>query len=222
MRLLLVEDENIIANPIREALRKRYVVDVASTGEDAEFQAGITPYDGFIIDWMLPDMEGTDVCRYLRSRKTMAPILMLTGRTSVRDKVQALELGADDYLTKPFSFEELEMRVHAMLRRSQPVAVNNTLTAGTLVLNTLTRIAYRNGKEIILRRKEFDLLEVFMRNPRQVLSRSRLMESAWEEGIELESNTVDVHIKTLRDKIDRPFLKPLLKTVAGVGYVLEP
>jgi two-component system OmpR family response regulator len=221
MRALVVEDESKMAALLRRGLQEEgYAVDVASTGEDGSWLGSENDYDVILLDVMLPDTDGFEVCRRLRAADRWAPILMLTARDGVRDRVAGLDAGADDYLTKPFSFDELFARVRALLRRGPserpPVLVN-----GDLRLDPAARRVSRGNVEIDLTQKEFSLLELFMRRPGEVLSRTRILEHVWDFAYEGDSNVVDVYVRYLREKIDRPFGRRSLETVRGAGYRLQ-
>jgi two-component system OmpR family response regulator len=221
MRALVVEDEAKMAALIRRGLvEEGYAADVARTGEDAVWMARATPYDAIVLDLMLPGRDGLDVCRQLRESGVWSPILMLTARDGVGDRVTGLDSGADDYLSKPFSFAELLARLRALTRRgtAERPAV---LEVGSLRLDPATRQAWRGTVEIDLSAKEFALLETFMRRPGDVLTRLDLLEHAWDYGYENRSNIVDVYVRYLRAKIDRPFGLESLETVRGAGYRLR-
>ena len=221
MRALVVEDEAKTAELIRRGLvEEGYAADIARTGEDALWMAGATPYDAIVLDVMLPGRDGFSVCRELRAAGVWSPILMLTARDGIDDRVAGLDGGADDYLTKPFSFAELLARLRALTRRgaAERPAV---LEAGTLRLDPATREVRRGEEKIGLSPKEFSLLETFMRRPDEVLSRLDLLEHAWDYGYENRSNVVDVYVRYLREKIDRPFGCETIRTVRGVGYRLH-
>jgi two-component system, OmpR family, response regulator len=218
VRALVVEDEVKMAALIKRGLvEEGYAADVASTGEEALWMARATPYDAIVLDVMLPGRNGFDVCRELREGGVWSPILMLTARDGVEDRVGGLDSGADDYLTKPFSFAELLARLRALVRRgaTERPAV---LEAGTLRLDPATRQAWRGDAEIDLSAKEFSLLETFMRRPGAVLTRLQLLEHAWDYGYENRSNVIDVYVRYLRSKVDRPFGLESIETVRGVGY----
>jgi two-component system, OmpR family, response regulator len=221
MRALVVEDEVKMAALIRRGLvEEGYAADVARTGEEALWMARATPYDAIVLDVMLPGRNGLEVCRSLRESGVWSPILMLTARDGVEDKVSGLDSGADDYLSKPFSFAELLARLRALTRRG-PAARPAVLEVGTLRLDPATRHAWRGEAEVDLSAKEFALLETFMRNPGDVLTRLDLLEHAWDYGYENRSNVVDVYVRYLRAKIDRPFGADSIETVRGVGYRLR-
>ena len=221
MRVLIVEDELKMASLIRRGLLEEgYAVDVAPDGLEALVRAGATAYDAIVLDLMLPGMDGFEVCRRLRADGVWSPVLMLTARDTVEDRVAGLDTGADDYLTKPFSFAELLARLRALARRGAgerpPV-----LAVGDLRLDPATQQVWRGETEIELSTKEFALLETFMRRPGRVLSRFDLLEHAWDYSYENRSNVVDVYIRYLREKIDRPFGRGSLETVRGAGYRLR-
>jgi two-component system, OmpR family, response regulator len=221
MRALVVEDELKMAALIRRGLvEEGYAADVARTGEDALWMARAAPYDAIVLDVMLPGLDGFDVCRELRDSGVWTPILMLTARDGVQDRVAGLDSGADDYLTKPFSFAELLARLRALTRRGV-VERPTVLEVGSLRLDPATRQVWRNGVQVELSAKEFAMLETFMRRPGQVLSRLDLIDHAWDYAYENRSNVVDVYIRYLRAKIDRPFGLASIETVRGAGYRLR-
>jgi two-component system OmpR family response regulator len=221
VRALVVEDEPKMAALLRRGLvEEGYAADIAATGEEALWMARAAPYDGIVLDVMLPGVDGFDVCRQLRAGGVWSPILLLTARDGVEDRVAGLDGGADDYLTKPFSFAELLARLRALARRGpaeRPVVVE----VGTLRLDPATRQVWRGDVEIELSAKEFAVLETFMRRPGEVLSRLDVLEHAWDYGYESRSNVVDVFVRALRLKIDRPFGVRSLETVRGAGYRLR-
>ncbi len=221
MRVLVVEDEIKMASLIRRGLRgEGLAADVAIKGEDALWMAGSTEYDAIVLDVMLPGIDGFETCRRLREAAIWAPVLMLTARDAVDDRVAGLDGGADDYLTKPFSFAELLARLRALARRG-PVERPAVLEVGDLRLDPAARRVWRGDNEVSLSAKEFQLLETFMRHPGEVLSRYQLLEHAWDYDYENRSNIVDVYVRYLRDKIDRPFGLQTLETVRGAGYRLD-
>jgi len=221
MRALVVEDELKMAALLRRGLTEEgYAADVARTGRDALWMARAAPYDAILLDRMLPDGDGAEVCRELRGSGVWAPILMLTARDGVDDRVAGLDSGADDYLTKPFSFSELLARLRALARRG-PVERSTVLDVGSLRLDPATRQVWRGDVAVDLSAKEFALLETFMRRPGHVLSRLDLLEHAWDYAYENRSNVVDVYIRYLRQKIDRPFGVRSIETVRGAGYRLR-
>jgi len=221
MKILLIEDDKQMAATIKEELKKHYAVDIAYTGEDGEYQAQVNDYDLIILDLILPDINGVTVCKKIRKSEIKTPVLILTGKTEIKDKVRALNSGADDYLIKPFSFSELLARARALLRRNPDTLVPDRLSAGNLTLDVVANTVKCKGKEISLRRKCFKLLEYLMRNKNRVVTRSMILEHVWESSIDPITNTVDVHIKSLRNKIDKPFGTDLIKTVHGLGYKIE-
>ena len=221
MRILVVEDEAKMAGLIRRGLREEgLAVDVAGRGEDALWMAGSTEYDAIVLDVMLPGIDGFETCRRLRSDRVWTPVLMLTARDAVEDRVAGLDSGGDDYLVKPFSFAELLARLRALTRRGE-VERPAVLEVGELRLDPSTRQVWRGAAEIALSAKEFALLEAFMRRPGEVLSRFQLLEHAWDYGYENRSNVIDVYVRYLREKVDRPFGADSIETVRGAGYRLR-
>jgi two-component system, OmpR family, response regulator len=221
MRVLVVDDDAKIASLTRDALRRDGIlVDVAHAGEQVLWMAAATAYDVIALDVRLPGISGLETCRRLRGDGTRTPILILTARDRVEDLVLALDTGADDYLVKPFDFRELLARMRALARRG-PVQTGPVLEVGDLTLELATHTARRGDVEIPLSTKERQILEVFMRRPGQVLSRYDLLEGAWDMDYENRSNVVDVYVRYLRDKIDRPFGVDSIETVRGAGYRLR-
>ena len=221
MRLLVVEDAPKMAAVLQRAFREDgYAVDVQATGSDAVWMASECDFDAVILDVGLPDIDGFDVCRQLRDRARWMPILMLTAREAVPDRVRGLDVGADDYLTKPFSINELRARVRALVRRN-PSERPSVLTAGDLRLDPAARTVCRGSTTISLAAKEFAFLEYFMRHPAQVISRARFLEHVWDFAGAGDSNVVDVYVRILREKIDRPFGTQSIETVRGAGYLLR-
>ena len=221
MRVLVVEDDVKMASLLRRGLVEEGLsADVARTGDDALWMAAATEYDAIVLDVMLPGTDGFEVCRRLREAGRWAPVLMLTARDAVEDRVQGLDAGADDYLTKPFSFADLLARLRALARRP-PLERPAVVEVGDLRLDPATRQVWRDGAEIELSAKEFALLETFMRRPGEVLSRYQLLEHCWDYGYENRSNVVDVYVRYLREKVDRPFGRSSLETVRGAGYRLR-
>jgi DNA-binding response OmpR family regulator len=221
MRILLVEDEAQVASFIRRGLREvEYTVDVASDGEEGVFLAQTNDYDLILLDWKLPKLAGIDVLRQLREDGVTVPILILTGRDTLQDKVQGLDAGADDYLTKPFGFEELLARVRALLRRRGDM-IPTVMRAGDLELDTLRHTVSRAGQKIELTGRAYELLEYLMRNVDRVVTRTMLAEHVWEHDFDPLSNVIDVHIARLRRRIDDDFDFKLLQTVRGKGYMLR-
>ena len=221
MRVLMVEDDVKMAGLVRRGLQEDgHAADVAGSGEDALWMAQAHPYDAIVLDVMLPGLSGFETCKRLRNAGVWSPVLMLTARDGVDDRVAGLDAGADDYLTKPFSFAELLARLRALVRRGRserPVEI----VVDDLRLDPASRRVWRGDAEVALSPKEFALLEAFMRRPGQVLSRLQLLEHAWDFAYENRSNVVDVYVRYLREKVDRPFGKSSFETVRGVGYRLR-
>ena len=221
MRVLVVEDDARMAAAIRRGLRyEGLLVDVAADGDEALARVGAIDYGAVVLDVMLPGMDGVETCRRLRERAQWVPVLMLTARDAIEDRVRGLDGGADDYMTKPFSLAELTARLRALARRGQS-ARPTVLEAGSLRLDPATREVHRGRQPIELSAREFGLLEAFMRRPGQVLSQGQLLEAAWDAGYEQRSNVVEVYVRYLREKIDRPFGVRSIETVRGVGYRLR-
>jgi two-component system OmpR family response regulator len=221
VRVLVVEDEVKLASLIRKGLREEgLLADVAIKGEDALWMAGEDTYDVIVLDVMLPGIDGFETCHRLRELEVRTPILMLTARDAIEDRIGGLDTGADDYLTKPFDFGELLARLRALARRG-PAEHAPLLRVGDLELDPASRRVRRAGTEVALSTKEFQLLEVFMRHPGEVLSRYQLLEGAWDTGYEHKSNVIDVYVRYLRDKLDRPFGVSTIETVRGAGYRLR-
>ena len=221
MRILLIEDEKRIANFIERGLKENhYAVDTASDGEKGLFMSEVNIYDLIILDVMLPGKDGISVCRELRKKKIDAPILILTAKDTVRDKVLGLNSGADDYLTKPFAFEELLARIRVLLRRKEGVKTT-ILKVADLELNQLTHQVTRAGKKIDLTSKEYTLLEYLMVNTDHIVTRTMISEHVWNESFDSFTNIIDVYINYLRSNIDKGFGKELIHTIRGTGYVLK-
>jgi two-component system OmpR family response regulator len=219
--VLVVEDDVKMAAAIRRGLRfEGIVVDLAEGGDEAIRLAGATEYDAILLDVMLPDLDGFETCRRLRSQGVWVPILMLTARDAIEDRVRGLDTGADDYLTKPFSLAEVLARLRALARRG-PIERPTVLEVGDLRLDPATHEAWRRDQEIHLSAREFALLETFMRRPGQVLTQLQLLEAAWDLGYEQRSNVVEVYVRYLREKVDRPFGVKSIETVRGAGYRLR-
>ena len=222
MRVLVIEDDQEAARLLARGLREEgWVVDVAHSGETGDEMASVNSYDAIVLDWLLPDREGIAVCRGLRASGLHVPILLLTARDAVEDRVLGLNAGADDYLPKPFAFAELLARLHALLRRSEltrPVL----LTVGDLTLDPKSHVVTRGGAPISLTPREYAILETLMRRAGEVVSRVHLGESVWESDLDSLTNLVDVHISHLRRKVDRSGAPPLIHTVRGYGYRLGP
>ena len=221
MRVLIVEDDIRMAAAIRRGMQAEGIAaDVATRGEDAIWMVAASEFDAVVLDVMLPGIDGFETCRRLREDGVWAPIIMLTARDSVEDRVAGLDGGADDYLTKPFSFAELLARLRALARRG-PVERPPVIQVGDLRLDPATQQAWRGDDEIVLSPKEFALMETFMRRPGEVLSRYQLLEHAWDYDYENRSNVVEVYVRYLREKVDRPFGVKSLETVRGAGYRLR-
>ena len=217
MRTLIVEDDPKLGPLLRRGLREEgHATDLATSGEDAIWRARARPYDVIVLDVMLGDSDGFEICRGLRAADVRAPVLMLTARDAVEDRVAGLDAGADDYLTKPFAFDELLARLRALARRG-PVERPVMLVVGPLALDPATRTVEHEGRPVDLSAKEFALLEAFMERPGEVLSRLTLLERAWDEAYENRSNVIDVYVRYLRQKLDRG----LIETVRGAGYRLR-
>jgi DNA-binding response OmpR family regulator len=224
MHILVVEDERKLAQLLRRVLtEERHVVDIAYEGNEGLDLANSNSYDLMILDLMLPGVTGIEICKQVRANGAKGAVLMLTARGAIEDRVAGLNAGADDYLTKPFAMAELLARVSALLRRrDREPDMNNTLKVGDLSLDLVRHEVQRNGRIIELTAKEFALLELLMRHPGQVLTRNQITDQVWRYDLEALSNVVDIYIHYLRDKIDQGFPRPLLKTVRGVGYKIEP
>jgi DNA-binding response OmpR family regulator len=221
VRILVVEDERRLCNIIKRGLLEEgYAVDTAYDGEDGEYLAETTPYDLIILDIMLPKKDGIEVCQELRLKKVNMPILVLTAKDTVEDRVKGLDVGADDYLVKPFAFNELLARVRALLRR-EGLSKSPRLQVGVLTLDTLTREAWRGQRKIELTSKEYVILEYFMRHPNMVITRTMLEEHAWDYEFDSMSNLIDVYVRRLRRKIDERGQNSLIQTVRGAGYRLR-
>jgi len=220
MKILLVEDEENVADFIRRGLEEEgFVVDVSHDGKDGFVKATSGEYDLMILDIMLPGVDGIDLCKLIRMKEIITPILMLTAKDTVEDKVKGLDSGDDDYLTKPFSFDELLARIRALIRRKS-LSVE-PLHCADLKLDSLKRKVTRAGREIYLRPKEFALLEFLLRNKNKVMSRAEILKNVWGYDFDPATNVVDVHINFLRDKIDREYEKKLIRTVRGAGYMIR-
>jgi len=222
MRVLLIEDDRKAAKLLAKGLHEEgFVVDVAPTGEEGEEQAAVNEYDVIVLDWLLPGKDGITVCQSLRARDLSTPILMLTARDGLADRVKGLSTGADDYLTKPFAFAELLARIRALLRRSRN-ARPAVLRVSDLTLDPASRRVTRAGVSVALTSKEFAILEVLMRSAGEIVSRTSLVERVWNEASEVLDNLVDVHLSHLRKKIDYGDRSPLIHTIRGFGYRLGP
>ncbi|MBU6389415.1 response regulator transcription factor [Patescibacteria group bacterium] len=221
MRLLIIEDDKDLAKSLKQTLSSAYLVDLAFTGKSGSYQSLVNKYDLIILDLVLPDQDGLEVCRQIRERGGKTPILVLTGQCELSNKVDTLDSGADDYLTKPFHLSELQARIRALLRRSPATLAPSVLKVKDLVINTVSREAQRGAQVLRLRRKEFDLLEYLMKNRGRVVTREMIMEHVWDSHSELVTNSIDVHIKHLRDQVDRSFPQRLIQTIHGIGYKIE-
>jgi two-component system, OmpR family, copper resistance phosphate regulon response regulator CusR len=222
MRVLVVEDQRKMARFIQQGLGEAgYSVDLAETGTSAELLAAENEYDLVILDVMLPDQNGLDTARHLRNDGFEKPILMLTALSGTKDKVAGLDSGADDYLAKPFEFDELLARVRALLRRQTTGGVGSVLRFEDIEMDLVKRRATRSNQELTLTQKEFALLEYFLRNPDRPLTRTSIAEHVWDARFDSDSNVIDVYINMLRKKVDQPFPLKLIHTVVGVGYVLK-
>jgi len=222
MRVLLIEDDRKAAKLLSKGLQEEgFVIDVAVTGEEGEEQAAVNEYDVIVLDWLLPGKDGIAVCRSLRAHDISTPILMLTARDSLTDRVNGLSTGADDYLTKPFAFAELLARIRALLRRSR-LARPTVLRVADLTLDPATRRVARAGVVVALTTKEYAILEVLMQRAGEIVSRTRLVERVWDEASDVIDNLVDAHVSHLRKKVDRRGSIPLIHTVRGFGYRLGP
>jgi heavy metal response regulator len=221
MRILAIDDDRRLCNVVKRGLvEEGYAVDLAYDGEEGEYLAEVNPYDLIILDIMLPNKDGIRVCHELRAKKVNTPILMLTAKDNVEDRVKGLDTGADDYLVKPFAFSELLARVRALLRR-EGMLKSPELRVGDLILNTLTRQVWRGQRPIELTTKEYVILEYLMRHPNAVVTRTMIEEHAWDYDFDSLSNLVDVYIRRLRRKIDDEKDDGLIQTVRGAGYRLK-
>ena len=221
MRVLLVEDDVKIASFVARGLRENsYAVDTASDGDDALYQLAINTYDVIILDVMLPGRDGFAVCGAIRSRADSTPVIMLTARDAVDDRVAGLDAGADDYLAKPFAFEELLARLRALLRRSKEVR-QPLITIADMTIDTTAQRVHRSGTEIPLTAKEYSLLEFMAREKGRVVGRAEIAEHVWDETFDPFSNLIEVYIKRLRDKVDTGFAIELIQTRRGSGYILD-
>lgn len=221
MRLLLVEDDPGIISFLEKGLREaKYALDVAQDGDDALYKISLNEYDAIILDIMIPGRDGLEVCRELRSQGSKVPVIMLTARDDVQDRVQGLDVGADDYLTKPFQVSELLARLRAVMRRG-PVLKSTVIEIGDLRIDTSAQTINRAGQALSLTAREYALIEYLARNADRVVSRSELIEHVWDERYDSYSNVIDVHINHLRQKIDRESERPLIHTRRGAGYILS-
>jgi len=222
VRVLVVEDEVKMVRAVRRGLEQEgYAVDSASDGDEGLYLATENAYDAIVLDVMLPGIDGFEVCRRLRAERRWAPVLMLTARDTVADRIEGLDVGADDYLVKPFAFGELLARLRALIRRGA-VERPAVLRAGDVILNPAAHAVTRSGRQVELSAREFALLEFLMRHPGEVVSRTAILEHVWDYSYDGMSNVVDVYVGYLRHKLEQPFGRTLIRTVRGVGYVLEP
>jgi len=221
MKILVIEDEHLIATSIKKGLeQERYTADIAFDGIEGYDLASTGDYDIILLDLMLPGLDGLSICKKLRDEKNNTPILMLTAKSQLEDKVKGLDCGADDYLAKPFAFEELLARIRALSRRPQQTT-NKVLVVGDLTLDTATYQVKRANKEIRLSSKEYSLLECLMRHSNQILNKDQLIQHVWSYESDILPNTVEVYIRNLRQKIDKPFKNKLIQTIRGFGYKLN-
>jgi two-component system OmpR family response regulator len=222
VRLLLVEDDAKLARAVARGLRHEgYAVDHVADGDAALVEAGVYAYDAILLDIMLPGRDGLEVCRELRARGCWAPVLMLTARARVDDRIHGLDLGADDYLAKPFDFGELLARIRAMLRRA-PARRPARLEVGDVVVDPASHVVTRAGAPVELTAREFAVLEFLARNAGQAVTRTTLLEHVWDQNYEGSTNIVDVYVGYLRKKLEQPFGTPVIRTIRGVGWTLEP
>ena len=221
MKLLIIEDDRTMADTLKMSLRNDYLVDSAYSGEEGLYQLSINHYDLIILDYMLPGINGLDVIAELKKKNILIPKLILTGIDAVDVKVLALDSGGDDYLVKPVHIKELKARIRLLLRRHQGNVSSKIFSLGDLTIDVASKTVSREKRIIVLRRKEFDLLEFFIRNPGKVLTSSMILDHIWDSSYDSFTNVVDVHVNYLRKKIDKPFHKPLIKTVHGIGYKIE-
>ena len=220
MRMLIVEDEKDLCNILKKRLQKEYTIDICMDGEIAKDYLNTYTYDIILLDIMLPKIDGITLLKWLRNQKKTTPVLLLTAKSSIEERVNGLDSGADDYLIKPFAFEELQARLRVLLRRNIAADPSDILIYEDLVMDTKKKKVSRNGKEISLTTKEYKLLQYMMRNPGHVLSRDQLEQRGWDSTFEGGSNIIDVYIRYLRKKIDSDYEKKLNHTVYGKGYCL--
>lgn len=221
MRILLAEDNIGISKAISKNLKSHYSIDSYLDGQQALDAAEITDYDVLLLDLNLPKLSGEEICKQLRKQKFDTPIIVISGKSEVKDKISLLDMGADDYIVKPFNLEELRARIDSAIRTKNRSVVTSVMRIADLELDSASRKVFRSDQEIILRRKEFDLLEYLMRNQGQALSRSMIIEHIWDMNENIWANAIDVHIKHLRDKVDRKYDIKLIKTVRGIGYRID-
>jgi DNA-binding response OmpR family regulator len=221
MKLLIIEDDKSMALTLKESLKNDFLIDLSFTGEDGVSNAAINSYDLIILDYTLPNINGLTVIKEIKKNKECPPIIVLTGNDALDLKVLMLDSGSDDYLVKPIHIQELKARIRVLLRRSQQQQVSNVFVLGDLTVDFTKKKVLRENKEIFLRRKEFNLLEYFIRNSGKVLTRSMILDHVWDSSYDSFANTIDVHVSYLREKLDKPFSTKLIKTVHGVGYKLD-
>ena len=222
MRILIVEDDQSLANYLRKGLRESgHVVDHAADGEEGLEMARAAEYDVLIVDRMMPRMDGISLIESLRADEDMTPVLILSAKDTVDDRVEGLRAGGDDYLVKPYDFSELLARIESLARRRDPEAVKTKLVVGDLEMDLLARTVVRGEEEILLQPREFRLLEFLMKHSGQVVTRTMLLEKVWDYHFDPQTNVIDVHISRLRSKIDKPFERAILHTVRGAGYRLQ-
>jgi two-component system OmpR family response regulator len=222
MRVLLVEDDMRTASFIMKGFKQAgFVVDHASNGEHALYRAINESFDVMIVDIMLPELDGLALIEKLRKKKVLTPVIILSAKSSLDDRVRGLETGSDDYMIKPFAFSELLARVHALIRRANSIAEPTSLTVGDLCMDLISRKVFRSRSEIELQPREFALLEYLIRNKGRVVSKTMIMEHVWEYNFDPQTNVIESRICRLRDKVDRSFDKKLIHTIRGIGYVLE-
>lgn len=223
MRVLVVEDDNKIASFVVKGLKQSgFAVDHCADGELGLVYAQSTPYAAAVVDVMLPKLDGLSVIRAMREKGIRTPVIILSAKASVDDRVRGLQAGGDDYLTKPFAFSELQARIQALIRRSTNAAEPTRLTVGDLTLDLLTREVHRAGQSIELQSREFALLEYLMRNPGRVVTKTMILEHIWDYSFDPQTNVVDVLVHRLRTKVDKDFAKKMIQTIRGVGYVIKP
>lgn len=221
MKLLIIEDDIDLAETLKEQLRNTYYVDCARCGEDGLYLADEYDYALIAIDIKLPDLDGIEVCRRLRSRDIKSPIIFITGVSDEELVIHSFEIGADDYLRKPFSINELRARIKALLRRPTNINILNTISVRDLTMDLSRRTVHRGGEKLELRRKEYEILEVLLRNKGVVVTRKQITDQAWEDEAQGDSNIVDVHVRNLRRVIDGPYETKYIKTIHGVGYKFD-
>jgi DNA-binding response OmpR family regulator len=223
MRVLVVEDDNKIASFVVKGLKQNgFAVDRCADGEEALVFARSTPFDVAVVDVMLPKLDGLNLIQKMRQEGIRTPVLILSAKASVDDRVRGLQAGGDDYLTKPFAFSELLARIQALIRRSSNVAEPTKLSVGDLTLDLLSREVKRGNQTIELQSREFSLLEYLMRNPGRVVTKTMLLEHIWDYSFDPQTNVVDVLVHRVRNKVDKDFPRKMIQTIRGVGYVLKP